>query len=416
MSVALSKPMKFAIELIALALLVLLSLLSSQVSADSFENILRKTAINSGVLPSQDLYDNRDESLVKPGKTFFESKKLSLNRNISCKTCHLEEFSSADGIPNAVGVGGEGSGPKRILAGRGKFIPRNTLPLWGTGGLGFTNFFWDGKVDFSNGSKISPFGSNVPSDDPLVVAVHLPAIEIGEMLVDDSKVKKYKKETTDDASKVYQLMVDRLRKHDQKAIKELAMILGKEESEVEFVDIARAIASFIRMEFKIKKTRFEGFLFEGGKLSEDELKGGLIFYGKGKCSNCHDGPYFTDSKFHVIPTPQLGFGKNGFGVDYGRFNVTFQPNDLYKFRTPPLYNVTKTAPYGHSGSAKTLEEVITYHFDPLKFAEINTMDQLERHEYYKRLSSTSENMLHISYLTTQEVSYLVSFLGSLSFD
>ena len=269
--------MKYVIKFISLLLFTLLPI---QVFADSFENILRKTAIDRGVLPSQNLYDNRDQSLVKTGKIFFNSEKLSLNRNISCETCHLEEFSSADGIPNAVGVGTKGKGPKRVLSGRGKFIPRNTLPLWGTGGIGFKTFFWDGKVDFLNETKISPFGDNTPSNDPLVVAVHLPAIEIGEMLVDDSKVKKYKMETTDDALKVYRLVVDKLRKQDHKVIKELAMALNKGELEVKFIHIARAIASFIRSEFQIKKTRFEEFLFEGGKLSKSELKGGLIFYGK----------------------------------------------------------------------------------------------------------------------------------------
>ena len=62
--------MKFVIKLIALALFFLLP---PQVSADSFENILRKTAIARGVLPSQNLYDNRDQSLVKLGKIFFNS-------------------------------------------------------------------------------------------------------------------------------------------------------------------------------------------------------------------------------------------------------------------------------------------------------------------------------------------------------
>ena len=81
---------------------------------------------------------------------------------------------------------------------------------------------------------------------------------------------------------------------------------------------------------------------------------------------CHYGPYFSDLKFHVVPFPQLGFGKNGFGVDYGRFNVTFDPKDLYKFRTPPLFNVEKTAPYGHSGSVATIQEAIAAHFDPLR--------------------------------------------------
>ena len=71
---------------------------------------------------------------------------------------------------------------------------------------------------------------------------------------------------------------------------------------------------------------------------------------------CHSGPYFSDFKFHVVAFPHLGFGVNGFGVDYGRFNATFDPVDRYKFRTPPLYNVVKTGPYGHSGSVATVED------------------------------------------------------------
>ena len=133
-------------------------------------------------------------------------------------------------------------------------------------------------------------------------------------------------------------------------------------------------------------------------------------------SYCHSGPYFADFEFHAIPLPQLGFGKNGFGVDYGRFNVTLNPNDLYKFRTPPLLNVTKTGPYGHSGSVRDLYEAIIYHFDPLRVLSIEGMDRLARHEYYKRLAISSQDILHIGYLTEKEVSSLVKFLETLSFN
>ena len=236
------------------------------------------------------------------------------------------------------------------------------------------------------------------------------------MLVDDKNVKKYKKETAKDGFEVYQLMTNKLRNNEKSAITQLAKLIGMKVSEVQFIDIARAIASFIRSEFKIKKTKFQKFLFENGEFSDDEVRGGLIFYGKGKCSNCHNGPYFTDFKFYSIALPQLGFGKNGFGVDYGRFNVTFETKDLYKFRTPPLHNVTKTGPYGHSGSVKTLNEAIIYHFDPLRFDLPKEMDELVRHEYYKKLSISSKNILDISFLTNEEIKYLVQFLGTLNFE
>ena len=64
--------MKYVIKFIPL---LLFTFLPTQVFADSFENILRKTAIDRGVLPSQNLYDNRDQSLVKLGEIFFNSEK-----------------------------------------------------------------------------------------------------------------------------------------------------------------------------------------------------------------------------------------------------------------------------------------------------------------------------------------------------
>ncbi len=405
--------MKFAINKLFLPLFILL--LPSTLNANSFEEILKKAALENGILPAERLYHNPDETLVELGKTFFESKRLSLNGNISCKTCHLIKLGSADGIPNAVGVGSDGHGSER-LSGEGKIVPRNTLPLWGRGGSGFKTFFWDGKVDFSKGQKISQFGNKAPSIDPLIVAVHLPAVEIREMLFEDSMVAELKNETTESANEIYGLITDISQRHEKEAIVQLAKLLKKKFSQIQFLDIARSIAAFIRAKFHIKNTKFHNFLFKGGKLSEDEVQGGLIFYGKGKCSNCHSGPYFADFEFHAIPFPQLGFGKNGFGVDYGRFNVTLNPNDLYKFRTPPLLNVTKTAPYGHSGSVKNLYEAIIYHFDPLKILSVKTMDQLARHEYYKRLAISSQNILHIGYLTEKEVRSLVKFLDTLSFN
>ena len=131
--------------------------------------------------------------------------------------------------------------------------------------------------------------------------------------------------------------------------------------------------------------------------------------------NCHTGPYFSDLRFHAVPLPQLGFGKNGFGIDYGRFNVTFDPDDLYKFRTPPLINVTQTAPYGHAGSLRTVEEAIVAHFDPLRGLDVESMDIVARHELFKRMAAVAGEFRLVSVLTDQEVDHVTSFLKALSF-
>lgn len=117
----------------------------------------------------------------------------------------------------------------------------------------------------------------------------------------------------------------------------------------------------------------------------------------------------------MTPFPQLGFGKNGFGVDYGRFNVTFDSEDLYRFRTPPLFNVEMTAPYGHAGSIATIRDAITAHFDPLRGIDVNVMSSMARHEYFKRMAATGDDYKLLSILSDDEVVQVEKFLHTLSF-
>ncbi len=380
----------------------------------AFPQILRKQILESGFIPGKELYQNKDEGLVSVGKLIFESKKLSLNGNISCQTCHLSQFGSADGIPNAAAIHGTGEGPQRLLSGA-KLLPRNTLPFWGRGAKGFDTFFWDGKVDFSKSKKISQFGSQPPSDDALVTAAHLPLVEIREMLDEDEFVRARKQESVEKSAEVYRAIADNLRKFEPQASKSLSEYLRKPVEQLAYTDYARSLAAFIRSEFRIKETKLEKFVTKSELLSPEEMRGGLIFYGRGRCVVCHSGPHFSDFKFYTVAFPQLGFGKNGFGIDLGRFNVTFEPKDQYRFRTPPLYNVQQTAPYSHSGSVATLEEAIVAHFDPLRLVSISTMDPLTRHEFYKRITLSLETATTVGFLSAQDISDVVEFLKTLSF-
>ena len=87
---------------------------------------------------------------------------------------------------------------------------------------------------------------------------------------------------------------------------------------------------------------------------------------------------------------------------------------MYKFRTAPLYNVEKTGPYGHSGSVRTMEEAVTAHYDPLSLIAVDKMKQFDRFELSKRLAY-SDSTTRVNYLSTEEVSQVVSFLKPLSF-
>jgi len=375
---------------------------------------LRNAAITNGLIPAEETHVWAPEPLIQVGKKLFESRLLSLAEDTACASCHLDKFGSADGLPIAIGTEGEGIGAERVIRG-GDIIPRNVLPLWGRGSKGFDVLFWDGKVEQTDSSIHSQFGDEAPSEDPLTVAVHLPPVEIGEMLIDNRSTLELQTETVETANSVYEVLIGRVREEPELGV---ALATAQEVSvaKLEFSHVAEAIAAFIRTNFRVKSTRLHDFVFRDGVLTPQEIKGGLIFYGKGNCVACHNGPYFSDMSFHAVASPQVGFGKNGFGVDYGRFNVTLDVSDKYLFRTPPLYNVTKTVPYMHSGSVAALSDAIRIHYDPLLFVDPEEMTSLERVDFYDRLKAWSKETISGIVLDESEVRAVMKFLATLDYE
>ncbi len=74
-----------------------------------------------------------------------------------------------------------------------------------------------------------------------------------------------------------------------------------------------------------------------------------------KCAPCHKEPLFTDFSFR---NNGIGIGANN---DMGRFEVTLNDADKYKFKVPSLRNLAYTAPYMHDGRFYTLEAVINHY-------------------------------------------------------
>ncbi len=403
--------MSFNIRFIGVFIGLLVTIIPA--SADMRTELLRKRALENGLIPPNQMVGTINSKKSKLGEKLFKDERLSFNGDTSCQTCHRDEFSSADGLPNAIGVGGKGFGLKRMDSG-GVIVPRNTLPLWGRGSIGFDTFFWDGKVVRTDQGIVSQFGTNPPSDDPLKVAAHLPFVELREMVREDGDINDLKTETAASANKVFDDLLVRLLKDDTLS-NEISRAFDVERIDIKFSMFPAAIAEHIRDKFRIKETRFHKFVFGGGMLSQSEISGGLIFFGKGRCFACHSGAMFTDQKFYTVPFAIAGFGKNGFGQDFGRYNTTFDPEDLFKVRTPPLYNVSETGPYFHSGSAQSLAQAIVAHFDPLR-ASGYPEQQNRRIEFYKALKAWSRNSFEVPSLTKEEVQNLVSFLKTLNFN
>ena len=79
-----------------------------------------------------------------------------------------------------------------------------------------------------------------------------------------------------------------------------------------FVNIGKAIAAYERR-IEFGPSRFDRYVDAisdtgrgDGILTSDEIAGLRLFIGKANCTQCHNGPLFTNNEFHntgVPPTP-----------------------------------------------------------------------------------------------------------------
>lgn len=118
--------------------------------------------------------------------------------------------------------------------------------------------------------------------------------------------------------------------------------------------ISQAIATFIRT-FISGNSPFDKFTRgDSSALSQEQIRGKDLFFGKANCSKCHSDFLFTDGKFH-----NTGITTHYF--DRGRYYITKVNSDRGKFLTPTLRNIEVTAPYMHDGTIPTLELVIEHY-------------------------------------------------------
>jgi cytochrome c peroxidase len=62
-----------------------------------------------------------------------------------------------------------------------------------------------------------------------------------------------------------------------------------------------------------------------------------------------------------VPTAVIAAVSEESPDDLGLYEVTQDPDDRWKYRTPTLRNVALTAPYMHNGSLPTLDAVVTFY-------------------------------------------------------
>jgi len=270
------------------------------------------------------------------GEALFNDARLSSNGTLACASCHQFAKGLSDGRARSTGV------PGRPLG-------RHTPTLWNVGFA--VHVFWDGRARSLEEQIVNPIQANDEMAQPLGALI--------EKLAADEKTKR--------------------------------AFAGAfpEDPNVTEKNLAKAIATFLRT-LVSPVTRFDRWIEGAGNLRADEISGFRIFTGKAGCVNCHSGFAFTDYAFHDIGLPD---------DDRGRGAILRLAAAEHSFKTPSLREIGRRAPYMHSGSLATIDDVLRHYEKGVTARPTLSAD------LHKRLD-----------LTGEERRNLIAFLATLTSD
>ncbi|MFC7419458.1 cytochrome c peroxidase [Iodobacter arcticus] len=240
------------------------------------------------VFPTSNPYSPEKVAL---GEKLFADPRLSRNNLISCASCHDPKNGWSD--------------PKELSEGHiGQLGSRNAMTIINTAYV--KELFWDGR------SKSLEEQAKGPISNPL---------EMHQSL----------------SQTAYKIA----------AAPEYAALFTAAfgDSSIDADRIAKAIATFERT-ITSQDSDFDRFLKGDRKaLSNDALWGLQLFRTKARCINCHNTPLMSDNQYHSNGLHYYGRELE----DLGRFNVTKNPADIGKFRTPMLRDIIYSGNYMHNG-------------------------------------------------------------------
>ncbi len=85
------------------------------------------------------------------------------------------------------------------------------------------------------------------------------------------------------------------------------------------------------------------------KATEQELKGEEVFFGKGRCAECHPSPFYLDDKMHDLKVGRFYKPE----MINGQYNISDGP-----IKTFTLRGIKDSPPYMHDGRCLTLEDTV----------------------------------------------------------
>lgn len=354
-----------------------------------------------------------DPVLADLGRSLFFDPIVGLHDDNACAGCHSPAAGFGDTQSIAIGIQSNG------IVGDLRTGPRNQRrsPMVVNTAF-FPKLMWNGRFKSLSGDPFSnalgfefplPEGSTAfPANDPVVrhllaAQAHIPPTELVEVAgfhgvtdlgdrflqFDDGKGSPI---PPADGSgfrndPIRLVVLDRL--NSNLAYRALFAASFPEVAAGEPIDFSmfgRAIAEF---EFTLVRSNAPIDRFARGEytaMSTAEKRGALVFFGDGKCAQCHavegaSSEMFSDFAMHNIAVPQIapafgaGLGNVVFDgpaedEDFGLAQLTGEIADRYKFRSTPLRNVGLQPAFFHNGAFTRLDDAIRHHLNVARSARL----------------------------------------------
>lgn len=279
------------------------------------------------------------------GKLLFWDPILSGNRDVACASCHHPRFGYSDNRDLSIGVNGVGLGEDR------QFASPNAIPLVKRNSQTLLNVAFNG---------IDKSGQYEPLAAPMFWDMRVTSLEAQAL----EPIKAFEEMRGDayDEGKAVDAVVARL-----KAIPEYRALFAKAfggENPVTAGNLAKALATFERT-LLANNSPFDQYMRGDPTAMTSAQIAGMERFESTGCTNCHNGPMFSDYQPHVLGVPD---NEKLPGSDRGIKNVP------YAFRTASLRNLAFTGPYMHDGAFETLRQVVRFYNRPPRNPNVSRRD------------------------------------------
>ena len=245
------------------------------------------------------------------GRVLFYDTRLSANNTISCGSCHVQKYGFVD--------------PERFSRGfLGGRTDRHAMNLVNLRFHPRARFFWDERGGNLEAMVLLPVENHLEmGQDP----VKLPAV-----LAADARYHELFRQAFGDPG-------------------------------ITQTRISRALAQFVRalVSYQSKydegRAQVDAASSDFPNYTQQENRGKALFLRN--CALCH----LPDQEAHfiMIEPVNTGLDDDTEKTDGGVGDITLNPRDIGRFKSPALRNVEVTAPYMHDGRFETLEAVIDHY-------------------------------------------------------